>query len=263
MNALSMPPSVPLSPVSDVDLWRASRAGDRDAFGRIVERYQSLVAAIAYSRTGDLSAASDFAQETFVAAWRQQNDLREPALLKSWLAVPLHVDLLIGGSQKIQAAGDFNLNDLSAPIINLTGLGLRLSGQIVELGGGSLAVTILLAAFAMWILGTAIPVTASYIIAAVILVPALVSLDVPAPAAHMFMFYYAVLADVSPPTALAPFAASAICDIGPEDSMDRITRAFELHDKVGVKKDIERLDTLIKNSTVAVDAEKTAKTDNA
>jgi RNA polymerase sigma factor (sigma-70 family) len=86
MNALSMPPSVPLSPVSDVDLWRASRAGDRDAFGRIVERYQSLVAAIAYSRTGDLSAASDFAQETFVAAWRQQNDLREPALLKSWLA---------------------------------------------------------------------------------------------------------------------------------------------------------------------------------
>lgn len=42
-----------------------------------------------------------------------------------------------------------------------------------------------------------------------------------------------------------------------------LTRAFELHDKVGVKKDIERLDTLIKNSTVAVDAEKTAKTDNA
>lgn len=77
---------VPLSPVSDADLWHASRAGDRDAFGRIVERYQSLVAAIAYSRTGDLAAASDFAQETFVTAWRKQNDLREPALLKSWLA---------------------------------------------------------------------------------------------------------------------------------------------------------------------------------
>lgn len=86
MNAPSMSRSAPLSPVSDADLWRASRAGDRDAFGRIVERYQSLVAAIAYSRTGDLAAASDFAQETFVTAWRKQNDLREPALLKSWLA---------------------------------------------------------------------------------------------------------------------------------------------------------------------------------
>jgi RNA polymerase sigma factor (sigma-70 family) len=86
MNAPSMSRSAPLSPVSDADLWRASRAGDRDAFGRIVERYQSLVAAIAYSRTGDLAAASDFAQETFVTAWRKQHDLREPALLKSWLA---------------------------------------------------------------------------------------------------------------------------------------------------------------------------------
>ena len=49
--------------------------------------------------------------------------------------------------------------------------------------------------------------------------PALVSLGVPAPAAHMFMFYYAVLADVSPPTALAPFAASAICGGSPFATM--------------------------------------------
>lgn len=86
MNRLSMslPPTAP--PVSDVDLWRSSRAGDRDAFGRIVERYQSLVASIAYSRTGDLASASDFAQETFVTAWRSLGELREPALLKSWLA---------------------------------------------------------------------------------------------------------------------------------------------------------------------------------
>lgn len=95
-------------------------------------------------------------------------------------------------------------------IVNLSGLGLTLSGMIVALGGGSLFFTILLAALAMWVLGLAVPVTASYILAAVMLVPALVQLGVPAPAAHMFMFYYAVLADVSPPTALAPFAAAAI-----------------------------------------------------
>ncbi len=62
----------------------------------------------------------------------------------------------------------------------------------------------------MWVLGLSVPVTASYIIAAVMLVPALIKVGVPPAAAHMFMFYYAVLADVSPPTALAPFAASAI-----------------------------------------------------
>ena len=62
----------------------------------------------------------------------------------------------------------------------------------------------------MWLLGTAVPVTASYIIAAVMLVPALRDVGIPEPAAHMFLFYYAVLADVSPPTALAPFAAAAV-----------------------------------------------------
>lgn len=104
-------------------------------------------------------------------------------------------------------------------VVNLTGLGLTLSGIIVEFGGGSRLLVIVLAALAMWILGLAVPVTASYIIAAVMLVPALVKVGIPEPAAHMFMFYYAVLADVSPPTALAPFAASAICGGKPFSTM--------------------------------------------
>lgn len=95
-------------------------------------------------------------------------------------------------------------------VITLTGLGLNISSLIVAFGGGSAFLTVLFAAIAMWILGTAVPVTASYIIAAVMLVPALRDVGVPEPAAHMFLFYYAVLADVSPPTALAPFAAAAV-----------------------------------------------------
>jgi len=55
-----------------------------------------------------------------------------------------------------------------------------------------------------------VPVTASYIICAVIVAPALTNLGVPDFAAHMFIFYYAVLSEVSPPTALSPFAAAAI-----------------------------------------------------
>ena len=66
------------------------------------------------------------------------------------------------------------------------------------------------AAVAVLIVGLAVPVTASFIIAAVIIAPALVALGVEDYAAYMFIFYYAVLSEVSPPTALSAFAAAAI-----------------------------------------------------
>jgi TRAP-type uncharacterized transport system fused permease subunit len=65
------------------------------------------------------------------------------------------------------------------------------------------------------VIGLAVPVTASYIICAVIAAPALIKLGVPDYAAHMFIFYYAVLSEVSPPTALSPFAAAAITGADP------------------------------------------------
>jgi len=104
-------------------------------------------------------------------------------------------------------------------IFTLTGLGLKMSDLIVNLAGGGLLATVLLTALAVWLLGLAVPVTASYIIAAAILVPALTGLGVPPVAAHMFIFYYAVLSEVSPPTALAPFAAAAITGGNPFKTM--------------------------------------------
>jgi TRAP transporter 4TM/12TM fusion protein len=95
-------------------------------------------------------------------------------------------------------------------VVTLTGLGLKLAGIIVTVAGGSLALTVIFSALAVWLLGLAVPVTASYIIAAVMIAPALTQVGVPAVAAHMFIFYYAVLSEVSPPTALSPFAAAAI-----------------------------------------------------
>lgn len=95
-------------------------------------------------------------------------------------------------------------------VVGLTGLGLKLAGIIVSVAGGSTAATVALAAVAVWVLGLAMPVTASYIMGAVMIVPALVQVGVSPPAAHMFVFYYAVLSEVSPPTALAPFAAAAL-----------------------------------------------------
>jgi len=95
-------------------------------------------------------------------------------------------------------------------VVTLTGLGLKFSLIILNLAGNNLFLTVLYTALTLWVLGLAVPVTASYIIAAVITAPAMIKLGIPEYAAHMFIFYYAVLSEVSPPTALAPFAAAAI-----------------------------------------------------
>ena len=95
-------------------------------------------------------------------------------------------------------------------IVTLTGLGLKFSSIVISYAGGSLLLTAIYTSLIVWIIGLAVPVTASYIICAVIAAPALIHLGVPDYAAHMFIFYYAVLSEVSPPTALSPFAAAAI-----------------------------------------------------
>ncbi len=94
--------------------------------------------------------------------------------------------------------------------VSLTGLGLKLSSIIIGYAGGNLVLTAIFAALILWVIGLAVPITATYIIAAVIVAPALTNLGVPDYAAHMFIFYYALLSEVSPPTALSPFAAAAI-----------------------------------------------------
>jgi TRAP transporter 4TM/12TM fusion protein len=104
-------------------------------------------------------------------------------------------------------------------VVTLTGLGLKIAGIIVALAGGTLVLTVVYAAVAVWLLGLAVPVTASYIIAAVMVAPALVRTGVPDVAAHMFIFYYAVLSEVSPPTALSPFAAAALTGGNPFKTM--------------------------------------------
>ncbi|OGA54778.1 MAG: C4-dicarboxylate ABC transporter permease [Betaproteobacteria bacterium RIFCSPLOWO2_12_FULL_62_58] len=119
-------------------------------------------------------------------------------------------------------------------VVTLTGLGLKFSAIVLQyadsLTQGTLAAlaafgvaqspallhdvkllyTAMFTSLIVWIVGLAVPVTASYIICAVIAAPALITLGVPDFAAHMFIFYYAVLSEVSPPTALSPFAAAAI-----------------------------------------------------
>jgi RNA polymerase sigma factor (sigma-70 family) len=70
---------------NDADLVVASLSGDRDAFGQIVSRYQSLICSLAYSATGSLGASEDLAQETFITAWKRLRHLREQNKLRAWL----------------------------------------------------------------------------------------------------------------------------------------------------------------------------------
>jgi TRAP-type uncharacterized transport system fused permease subunit len=121
------------------------------------------------------------------------------------------VDALAAGARAVlPVAATCAAAGIIVAVVTLTGLGLNLSSIIVDVAGGSLFLCALMAALAVLLLGLAVPVTASFIIAAVIVAPALTKLGVDSLAAYMFIFYYAVLSEVSPPTALSAFAASAI-----------------------------------------------------
>ena len=115
-----------------------------------------------------------------------------------------------GSGQMLNVAATCAAAGIIVGVVAKTGLGLKFSAIVIAYAGGSLFLTAVFTALIVWVIGLAVPVTASYIICAVIAAPALTKLGVPAFAAHMFIFYYAVLSEVSPPTALSPFAAAAI-----------------------------------------------------
>lgn len=99
--------------------------------------------------------------------------------------------------------------------ITLTGLGLKLGNGLVSLSGGNLILTLIFTMITSLILGMGAPTTANYVITATIAAPALVMLNVPVLAAHMFTFYFGIIADITPPVALAAFAGSAIAKSNP------------------------------------------------
>jgi len=130
---------------------------------------------------------------------------------RTWMTPRRILEALAGGAQgALPVVAVMAIAGVIVGVMTLTGLGLKLADIIVDLAGGTLVLTALYSAVAIIVLGLAVPVTASFIIAWVIIGPALTQLGVPDHSAAMFIFYYAVLSEVSPPTALSPFAAAAI-----------------------------------------------------
>ena len=95
-------------------------------------------------------------------------------------------------------------------VVSATGLGLKLAGGIVNMAGGSMLATLALTMIAALVLGTGLPTSATYIITSIMAAPALVQLGIPKLVAHMFVFYFGILADLTPPTAISTYATSSI-----------------------------------------------------
>ncbi|MBO1511555.1 TRAP transporter permease [Metabacillus bambusae] len=95
-------------------------------------------------------------------------------------------------------------------IVTKTGLGLKLANGLIELSGGYLIPTLMLTMVAALILGMGSPTTANYVITSTIAAPAMILLGVPDLPAHLFVFYFGIIADITPPVALAAFAAAGV-----------------------------------------------------
>lgn len=100
-------------------------------------------------------------------------------------------------------------------VVTLTGLGLRIAELIVTMAGGNLLLTLFFTMIASIILGMGLPTTAKYIVLATMAVPALIRLDVNLMAAHLFILYFGVVADITPPVALAAYAGAGIAGASP------------------------------------------------
>ena len=219
-----------------------------DLAGRYWFHFVSLISIVVFMLWGYSPVMSVFfaTVTTFLMSFFQ----RDSALIPyEWFRgrLPWLRGLWTSGLVKALAGGSISVLGVAATcaaagiivgVVTLTGLGLKFSAIVLDYAEAGahglvafwgffgistpdllhdmrLLLTAVFTALIVWIVGLAVPVTASYIICAVITAPAMIKLGVPDFAAHMFIFYYAVLSEVSPPTALSPFAAAAITGGGP------------------------------------------------
>ena len=176
-------------------------------------QYTSLFAIVVFLVIGFSTALAVF--WSIVLAIAVSYIRRETAL--SWRDIV--TALSEGTKQVLSVAATTAVAGIAVGILLQTGLGLKISSLILQLGLGNLVLTLVVSGVVLWVLGLSLPITATYLVAVPTVIPALVHLGVPAPAAHMFVFYYAVLSEVSPPVALSPFAAAAITGGNPYRTM--------------------------------------------
>ncbi|MEW9052014.1 MAG: TRAP transporter permease [Neobacillus sp.] len=121
------------------------------------------------------------------------------------------IDALVAGARSaLGIAAATAAAGIIVGVVTKTGLGLKMANGLIDLAGGYLLPTLFLTMIAAIILGMGSPTTANYVITSTIAAPAIILLGVPDLSAHLFVFYFGIIADITPPVALAAFAASAI-----------------------------------------------------
>lgn len=100
-------------------------------------------------------------------------------------------------------------------VVTLTGLGLKLSMAVMDIAGGSLLVALLLTHATAIVLGMAVPTTAAYLTTSVLLCPVLTQMGVPPIVAHLFVFYAAIVSNLTPPVCVASYAAAGVAKADP------------------------------------------------
>ena len=123
--------------------------------------------------------------------------------------------LASGGQNTIGVAVACAIAGIIVGIVTLTGLGQDLIGALLSVAQNSMFLALLLTMVACIVLGMGVPTTANYVIMATITAPIVIKMGVPVLAAHMFVFYFGIVADITPPVALAAYAGAAIAKANP------------------------------------------------
>ncbi len=126
-----------------------------------------------------------------------------------------HRTLIAGATGTVQVAAACATAGIVVGVASLTGIGLRMSELIVTLAQGQLPIALVLTALGSIVLGMGLPTTAAYVVLAALGAPALTELGVPLLAAHLFIFYFGCLSNITPPVALAAYAAAGIAGSSP------------------------------------------------
>jgi TRAP transporter 4TM/12TM fusion protein len=163
-----------------------------------------IILAMMYTGYSSPLAALMGALACFPAAMLRKSTRDELRLVGVWEA------LVDGAKQSLGVAMACACAGIIIGTIALTGIGITFTHWLVLIANDWLLLALILTAIAGIVLGMGMPTTPAYVIMISLLVPAIINLGVPRPAAHMFAFYYAILSAITPPVALAVFAAAGI-----------------------------------------------------
>jgi TRAP transporter 4TM/12TM fusion protein len=144
---------------------------------------------------------------TIVVSWFRKETRMGPKEI--WLA------LVDAGKNCLFVAALTGAVGILIGVLSLTGIIVRFPYILVDLAGQSVLLTVVLIACATFVLGLPLPITATYLVVAVVGVPALIKLGLPVLSAHLIIFWLALDSNITPPVAMGPFAAAAIAQADP------------------------------------------------